>query len=466
MIVIDLVIIMYFLFNNIKGSEIILFLKSFFNDFDIKNSVNLKNISLFFLGIFFAIICNKIGIFLFVEIILGIVSTYFIFRFYEIGIYIFVLGIPFFPDKITVLVLLLTVISGMIRWALYEEFTFNKNKYNIILVLLVLIFIINTILSVNVMGSIRDLLINVLSIGLMLTMINNIESEKVINRVFYLIIITSFFTAIYGIIQYIIGIPMESGWVDPKSNISIRVFSAFENPNLFAEYLILVIPITIAKFISSDMKYKIIYFIALLTQLIVLGLTFSRGGWLGLIVSLGVFVLLMKRNLIFKLIPIGLVSLLIMPNSILVRMKSIVDLSDSSNFYRLQIWKESINIIKDFFITGVGLGFESFRTISNLYIKDFSPFHAHNTYLELTIEIGIVGLIIFLALLVLSFFDVKNQCNNKNKIYTVALMSGIIGIFVHGVAEHVLYNPKIIFEFWLVLGLLITMNIKFMKVRD
>ncbi len=397
---------------------------------------------------------------------MGIVSTYFIFRFYEIGIYIFVLGIPFFPDKITVLVLLLTVISGMIRWALYEEFTFNKNKYNIILVLLVLIFIINTILSVNVMGSIRDLLINVLSIGLMLTMINNIESEKVINRVFYLIIITSFFTAIYGIIQYIIGIPMESGWVDPKSNISIRVFSAFENPNLFAEYLILVIPITIAKFISSDMKYKIIYFIALLTQLIVLGLTFSRGGWLGLIVSLGVFVLLMKRNLIFKLIPIGLVSLLIMPNSILVRMKSIVDLSDSSNFYRLQIWKESINIIKDFFITGVGLGFESFRTISNLYIKDFSPFHAHNTYLELTIEIGIVGLIIFLALLVLSFFDVKNQCNNKNKIYTVALMSGIIGIFVHGVAEHVLYNPKIIFEFWLVLGLLITMNIKFMKVRD
>jgi O-antigen ligase len=149
-----------------------------------------------------------------------------------------------------------------------------------------------------------------------------------------------------------------------------------------------------------------------------------------------------------------------------MRIKSIGSLSDSSNFYRFQIWENSINIIKDFFVTGVGLGFESFRSISSLYIKDFSPYHAHNTYLELTIEIGILGLLLFIWLLVKLLKDIRYQEMSQDKIFTVALFSGIAGLFIHGVAEHILYNPKIIFQFWLMIGLLITFNVKFMKVRE
>jgi O-antigen ligase len=464
----DVLLLIQIIFKNIKGSKIIDLLNNVSDNFKIYNNTVfcLKNIFLILIGIFLAIIFNKIGIFLFIKFFLGIITTYIIFRYYEIGIYIFVISIPFLSDQSTVAILLITVISGMLKWILFEEFKFNNNKYNKVFIILILIFIINTILSVNFYGSIRDLVINVLSIGLILTMINNVKNEKVINRVFDFIIGASFIVAIYGFYQYIIGIPMESGWVDPKSNISIRVFSTFENPNLFAEYLVLVIPITIAKLVNSDLKYKIIYFIALIAQLVVLALTFSRGGWLGLIVSLGLFVLLIRKDLIVKLIPIGLISIFFIPNSIVMRMKSIGDLSDSSNYYRFQIWEKSINIIKDFFVTGVGLGFESFRTISNLYIKDFTPFHAHNTYLELAIEIGVVGLFIFLLLIIISLFDVKNQMYNSNKVYTVALISAVVGLFIHGIAEHVLYNPKVIFQFWMILGLLITMNVKFMKVRD
>ncbi|MDM8533804.1 O-antigen ligase family protein, partial [Clostridiaceae bacterium HSG29] len=329
-----------------------------------------------------------------------------------------------------------------------------------------IVFFINTVLSVNFMGSIRDLIINGLSIFMIIHMINGSTNKESLYTLIDFIIGASFITAVYAFYQYFSGAPMGSGWVDPNSNISIRVFSSFENPNLYAEYLILVMPLTLARLISVKKNKKTIFGVILIAQLIGLLLTFSRGGWLGFIFAIGLFILLTKKDLIIKLIPVGLISLMFLPSSIVMRIKTIGSLADSSNFYRVQIWEKAIIIIKDFFITGVGLGFESFRTISLFYIKDFSPYHAHNTYLELMIEIGVLGLFLFVWLIMKLLKDIRLQKMSTDKVYTVALFSGIAGLFMHGIAEHVLYNPKIIFQFWLIIGLLITMNVKVMKVRE
>lgn len=401
-----------------------------------------------------------------IALLVGIMVLYFILRYYKIGMYLLAISIPFLPDQITIIILLIAVFSGFIHWIIKEDFKVNINGYNNVFVLMLIVFSINTLLSVNISGSIRDLVINGLSILMIIHMINGINNKKDIYMLIDFIIGVGFITAFYAFYQYFSGEPMGSGWVDPSSNISIRVFSSFENPNLYAEYLIMIIPLTFARLISVDKRKKVLYAIVGITQLLVLLLTFSRGGWLGLVFSTGLFILLLKRDLIIKLIPVGLVGLFFLPSSIMMRIKSIGNLSDSSNFYRLQIWQNSINIIKDFFFTGVGLGFESFRTISGLYIKDFSPYHAHNTFLELTIEIGVLGLFLFIWLLVKLLKDVKSQSLSKDKVYTVALFSSIAGLFVHGIAEHILYNPKIIFQFWLIIGLLITLNVKFMKVRE
>jgi len=399
-------------------------------------------------------------------ILIGLVVIYFIFRYFKIGIYLLAISIPFLPDQLTIMILLLSVISGFIHWIIKKDFKININGYNTVFVLMLIVFTINTVLSVNVSGSMRDLIINGLSILMIIHLINGIEKKKDLYTLIDFIIVIGFMTAFYAFYQYFSGEPMGSGWVDPSSNISIRVFSTFENPNLYAEYLIMIIPLTFARLLSVEGRKRIIYALIGMILLIALLLTFSRGGWLGLVFAVGVLVLLLKKDLVIKLIPVGVIGIFFLPNSIMMRIKSIGSLSDSSNFYRFQIWENSINIIKDFFITGVGLGFESFRSISSLYIKDFSPYHAHNTYLELMIEIGILGLILFIWLLGKLLKDIRYQKMSQDKIFTVALFSGIAGLFIHGVAEHILYNPKIIFQFWLITGLLITFNVKFMKVRE
>jgi len=460
-VVLDILIIMQISFNKIEESIIINFLNYLSGCFkkNIKMKINIKNFILFFSSLILVILINKAGIFLFLKYIGGIIISYIILRYFEFGVIIFILAIPYLSDSSTIIILLLTVISGILKWFLNTKFKFKFNKYNDILIIFSLILLINTIFSINMSGSLRDFAMNILSVLLIIVMINNLKNREKLIKIMNFIIYASFFATVYGIYQYFAGVPMQSGWVDPNSNISIRVFSTFENPNLFAEYLLLVIPLSLIKVINEKGKNRFIFLFILLIQIIAMGLTFSRGGWLGLIILVAVFILLMKRDLIIKLIPFGLISLFFIPDSIIMRIKTIGDLSDSSNYYRFQIWQKAIEIIKDFFLTGVGLGFESFRAISNLYIKDFSPYHAHNTYLEIGIEIGIVGLIVFLMIIYKAFSDVKNQNDKNIKIYVVGLMSGILGLLVHGIAEHILYNPKIVFQFWITLALLISINV-------
>jgi O-antigen ligase len=458
--IIDVLFLMSFILPKDYSSWIISTIKGYKSNGVVKNAL-----VMLFSGLIF-ILSLFVGFYKLMFLVIGIMVIYFVLRFFKVGIYILAVSIPFLPDQVTIAILLLSVISGFIHWIIKEDFEIDINGYNTVFILMLIVFTINTVLSVNVSGSMRDLMINSLSILMIVHLINGIEKKKDLYTLIDFIIVVGFMTAFYAFYQYFSGEPMGSGWVDPSSNISVRVFSSFENPNLYAEYLIMIIPLTFARFLSVNQKKKVFYAVICVAQLSVLLLTFSRGGWLGLVFAISIFVLLLKRDLIIKLIPLGFISLLFLPNSIMMRIKSIGSLSDSSNFYRFQIWENSINIIKDFFVTGVGLGFESFRSISSLYIKDFSPYHAHNTYLELTIEIGILGLLLFIWLLVKLLKDIRYQEMSQDKIFTVALFSGIAGLFIHGVAEHILYNPKIIFQFWLMIGLLITFNVKFMKVRE
>ena len=459
-VVIDFLVLLSYILPKDYSSDIIIKINKYKDNGMVRNAVVVLLAGIiFFLSL-------SVSFYKIIALVLGILVVYFVFRYFKIGLYLLAISIPFLPDQITILILLLSVISGFMHWIIKEDFEININGYNNIFVLMLIVFLINTILSVNVSGSIRDLVINGLSLLMIIHMINGIEAKKDLYILIDFIILVGFMTGFYAFYQYFSGVPMGSGWVDPSSNISIRVFSSFENPNLYAEYLIMIIPLTFARLVSVDNKKRLFYVVVGVLQLIALLLTFSRGGWLGLIFAIGMFVLLLKKDLIIKLIPLGIIGLFFLPSSVMMRIKSIGSLSDSSNFYRFQIWENSINIIKDFFVTGVGLGFESFRSISSLYIRDFSPYHAHNTYLELMIEIGFLGLMLFIWLLIKLLKDVRYQKSSQDKIFTVALFSSIAGLFVHGVAEHVLYNPKIIFQFWLITGLLITLNVKFMKVRE
>lgn len=67
------------------------------------------------------------------------------------------------------------------------------------------------------------------------------------------------------------------------SDISGRVVSTFANPNVLAEYLILMIPFAGAMLITSESKTeRAFYPLTFASLAICLIFTWSRGAWLGL----------------------------------------------------------------------------------------------------------------------------------------------------------------------------------------
>ncbi|MGM0378130.1 MAG: O-antigen ligase family protein [Bacillota bacterium] len=457
-----------------------LFIKIFIITIIILNNYILKKLKVFkfsikekivlTIGIILSFTCLYNGLIL--EIILFILgSAYLLLSFKNslFSIFTYIATLVFVSDKLALIFLIASIIFILKEIVIKEKFIYKSSIINHILFILLGIFVVSTIFSINPSGSIRDLLLNGLSILLIFFISQRNYEYKEYENILKIVIFIAFFTGVYALYQYFIGVPMKSGWVDPSSGIDIRVFSTFENPNLFAEYLIMILPIIYSLFFIVKSNFeKIILLTITFVLFISLIFTYSRGGWIGCIIGIIVFIFLYKPHYIIGMIFLAIGSLNFLPQRFLKRILSIGSLKDASNYYRMQIWEKSLEIIKDFPLTGVGLGYKSFREISLKYIYEYDPFHAHNTYIELAIEIGLIGLALFI-LLGLGLFKLTLRSldmDNKKGLLVLGLFSGLISLMAHGAAEHVLYNPKIILIFWLNIGFINSIYLKMLKRKE
>ena len=207
----------------------------------------------------------------------------------------------------------------------------------------------------------------------------------------------------------------------------------------------------------------------LLTALLLCGLsglalifTWSRGAWLGLMIGGLIFLLLYSRHTISALLfcCLGIPFLpFVIPESILLRLSSIGNLADSSTSYRVSIWKAAFGMARDFFTTGIGVGESAFRQVYPLYSLsgiEAAP-HSHNLYLQIQIELGIVGLLLFLGVLILfaqCCFDYNvTAADRETRIMSIGCFSGLIAALAQGMTDYIWYNYRVFFVFWLVLAL-------------
>lgn len=457
-----------------------LFIKIFIFTFFVLNNYIFKKINLIkfslkekillSIGVIFSFIFLYNGLILeIILLVLGIAYLYLSLKNSLFSVFAYVATLVFVSDKLAIIFLIASIIFILKEIVIKKDFNYKSSIINHILFILLGIFIISTIFSINPSGSIRDLLLNGLSILLIFFISQRNYKYKEYQNILKIVITIAFFTGVYAIYQYFVGVPMKSGWVDPSSGIDIRVFSTFENPNLYAEYLIMILPIIYSLFFIVKSKFeKVFLLIITFTLYISLLFTYSRGGWIGCIVGIIIFVFLYKPHYIIGLIFLVIGSLNFLPQRFLKRILSIGSLKDASNYYRMQIWEKSIEIIKDFPLTGVGLGYKSFRKISLRYIYEYNPYHAHNTYIELAIEIGLIGLILFILLGIGLFRLTLRSLNidNKKGLLVLGLFSGLISLMAHGAAEHVLYNPKIILIFWLNIGFINSIYLKMLKRKE
>ena len=324
------------------------------------------------------------------------------------------------------------------------------------------LFIVATLLSKNISVSIPVCVLTVAFVLFALVIYYSIDTRKQFDLLIDVLILSAALVSCYGILQYLFGWGYQSAaWVDNDmfSSISFRVSSTLENPNMLGHYLILVIPLGGAKFLASKGIRKLYYFCCCAAMCLCMILTFSRGAWLGLMFAALIFVAMLKPQLLL-LAPVALVVLyFVLPDTIVSRFTSIGNLGDRSTSYRVSIWFSSIAMLKDGnWIKGIGPGNEVFSKLFNLYAQDqvIAP-HAHNLFIQLACEGGILLLIVFVVIVLIFIRQLLaasgREENQESKFIQTAFLSGVIGFLVQGMTDYSFYNKRLMLVFWVFLSL-------------
>lgn len=379
------------------------------------------------------------------------------------GLYITLFVIPFINITNTLGLSLLIGVAFLIHFLWQRKFYLPQNPLKAPLFLFGLVIFIAALTSVTPQESIKQLLFYMTAFIISGVIIFSIKDQIQLNELIYILTFSALIVSLYGIYQYFLGAEAGSGWVDVKLNpdLKTRVYSTLENPNILAEYLVLILPLSVAGLWNEKNKFRqLLYIISIGLGALCLIFTFSRGGWVGFALALGIFIFIREPKLLIPLMVIALISLFFVPDVILTRLSSIGSFEDTSNAYRLSVWQASFSMIQYYGVTGVGLGYAaSLYTYPKFMLAGIKAAHAHNIFLQLTIELGFVGIFIFLWLIIKLYQLAANIIlkgkNLQAKTIAIAVMGALTGHLFHGLVEYVWFHPKILLIFGVMVGIII-----------
>ena len=232
----------------------------------------------------------------------------------------------------------------------------------------------------------------------------------------------------------------------------LRVSATFTNPNILAEYLVMVFPFLIyCAFHGNRSHMQMLCRFCLLFAIGGLAFSFSRGGYVALAVIAVAFGILYMRNYPLWLL-IGVSVLVLIPAPIMERLLS-MSFTDEAVSERLQAWHILFGVIGEHPIFGLGPGIQN--VWDALMENGLNVPHAHNLVLQLLAEGGIIALGLFLGMgVVLCRRGIQMlRRNTDGRILGGVFVIFALGFCANSMVEYPLFTPKLVGIFLMVLAL-------------
>lgn len=358
---------------------------------------------------------------------------------------------------------------------------------------------VNTI-SIYPYITIVDSLKNVSYITIFILMYLLLSSKKRILQLSNVIFFSSAVIALYSIINYFTG-----GMIDFVSSIppwtadwSRATHGTFSYQNHYASFLTLTIPLgfgllysnlksnknitstklALRKTIEIILSINLVYILSLIIMIISLIKTASRGGNTVFIISITLTVLLLivktKNSYLYKLRKLSYLSLtgasiifILVFSGITNTLSQRLDKQGYSPNGRDIMQQTAFNIIKDYPVFGSGAG--TYPYLQHKYkseklgTSEMSK-RAHNDYLELLCNQGIIGFLLLgiaISLLYIKIFKALNNIKGSLKGIHIACFTSINAILMHSLMDFNFQLPANTVYFYLLLALALKIpNIK------
>lgn len=304
----------------------------------------------------------------------------------------------------------------------------------------------------------------------------NLRTISQIRISVWVIVAGAIAVSLYGLWQWHIKVPPLANWDDADSEYKItRVYSFLGNPNLLAGYLLPTLSLTTFFYFGNLGWRKLVLLAAFLIQIPCLYFTYCRGAWIAVVIGAAVafiaclliFWHIFAKNALFRGLLFG--SLLAgVAGAAVVVMKSpamqerIFSLlrggQHSSNNFRLNVWHSSLEIIKGYALTGIGLGSKTFIKVYSYYMATgFTALSTYNVLLEVWLEMGILGLLCFVWLIVAHLgrclWGIVQEIDYSARLFLAAALTAIVAMMVHGMVDTVFYRPPVQILFWYLLAI-------------
>ena len=241
-----------------------------------------------------------------------------------------------------------------------------------------------------------------------------------------------------------------------NSQYPSRAAATFDNPLILATFLIITTPFcAFSSVYFKHSKHRKLSRVCFAFSLLGILCTESRGAYIAIALSIATL-LISSRKIFKKLLPFMFVLAIGIPLTIALRYKNNSSGNEflASNNNRLAIWRVCADLFTEHPIIGMGAGTENIHQeiIQRIGINRS---HAHNLFLEIATEGGIIGVILVIAIIVVfakNLFKLFYLKNNAYRPYAVLYTSSIIGFITMSLYEHTLQSPKEMMIFFLFLG--------------
>lgn len=272
-------------------------------------------------------------------------------------------------------------------------------------------------------------------------------------------------SSLYAIYQRLSGLEVNESYVDMTLNADMpsRVLSFFDNPNTFAEVLLLLLPLTLALILCSRHTWgKLLALAAFGLGVTALGMTYCRAAWIGIACTMVVMVFLWKPKLMPVFIALCFLAVPFLPSSIWNRILTIFNKSDSSTTSRFALFQAGIDVITRRPLSGAGLGtaaVQRYVKLLNLYHARTPFVHSHNTYIQVWAELGILGVTGFVGSVLWGIkraaHTVRHCGSSAARTITCAACAALCGAMVCGLADYLWNYPRVMCIFWFVFAVAI-----------
>jgi O-antigen ligase len=206
------------------------------------------------------------------------------------------------------------------------------------------------------------------------------------------------------------------------------------NENDLGLMLALSLPMTL--YLLSRRKNPLLiplYWIHIGVTLTALFLAGSRGGLISAGVGMLMFPLIMYRlpqwqKVAFVAVcAVGLVAgLALVPSEVLERITEVgTDLTEGTMTHRTVLWNAGLEVFRDHPVIGVGAGAYGPAIVRAVDIG----YVAHNTYLSVLVELGVIGALLWMALVGCLFWSASEAAHDERCLWNVVLLTWAVGVF-------------------------------------